>query len=425
VAEYGATRSPEAFNRIVERHGPMVLHTSLRLVGNWHDAEDVAQAVFLVLAQRAASISSALGGWLHKVTRDTSLQLLRAKTRRERREGDAVKRKTTPNSANEGLLREELDVALVQLPERMREAVVLRYLEGRGQEEAARLAGCDKGTLSRRCTEGLNRLEKLLSRRGVTVAPAMLTGFLTTQAPAALPAATLSALQCVGAGSAVASAQVAALAKGTLHAMFWAKAKMCAAVLTVTTAVATAGVVIPLAISRKPDAPSPAATVQRDLLLRFDFEDGKLPGLCTSGKVVRGPERAGNRFCLEGAPDPGHGHLVTLSKDDGLATYSDDLCLVFDIFVDAQVATVDMNLWNRTRQLDHGIEPLSFPRERWVEGVVVPFAEFKHGSARMGLKPGDSIINLRIHAGQPGGVIWIDNLEIVRSPTLRSSRPPK
>jgi RNA polymerase sigma factor (sigma-70 family) len=425
VAEYAATRSPALFNRIVERHGPMVLQTSLRLVGNWHDAEDVTQAVFLLLAQRAGSVKSTLGGWLHKVARDVAIEVLRARASRARREEEAVRRQAMPDPATERELREELDVALVRLPDRVREAVVLRYLEGRGQEEAARITGCDNGTLSRRCTQGLNRLGAMLGRRGAPVAPAVLVGFLSNQAAGStMPAATLTALQGIGAGGAVASAQAAVLAKSAAQAMFWAKAKLCAAVLGVAS-VATAGVVTPLVLSKSHAPVTSAPSSPRDVLLRLDFEDGKLPALCTTGKVVKGPERAGNRFCLEGAPDPGHGHLVTLSKDDALAAYSDDLCLVFDIYVDASVATVDMNLWNRTRQLDHGIEPLSFPRERWVEGVVVPFADFKNGPARTGLKPGDAIINLRIHAGQPGGVIWIDNLEIVRSPALRSSRPPK
>src|SRR5262249_26029914 len=78
VAQYQAAHSPAVFSRIVERHGRMVLHTAFRLVENWHDAEDVTQAVFLVLAQRAGAVNGALGGWLHKVARDASIEVLRA-----------------------------------------------------------------------------------------------------------------------------------------------------------------------------------------------------------------------------------------------------------------------------------------------------------------------------------------------------------
>lgn len=405
VAEYGATRSPAAFRRMVERHAAMVVQTSYRLVGNWHDAEDVGQAAFLVLAQRAGAVKSTLGGWLHKVARDLSLQVLRARARRARREEDAVRRKT-PAPATENDLREELDQVLVQLPDRMREAVVLRYLEGRGQEEAAQLAGCDKGTLSRRCTEGLNRLESLLARRGMVVAPAVMAGFLAQQASASLSAATVNSVQ-LAAVSGAASVQASALAKGALSAMFWAKAKVAAAVVAAAASVGTAGVVVlPRLV-----APAPPATAKaeqpREVVLRLDFEDGKLPAICSKGKVVKGPDRPGNLFCLEGE------RSVFLEKAGGLFSYSDDLFLVFDLWVDSRVSTLDLHFWDQTQQGSFGIEPLRVAREQWVQGVVVRIADFRFGTNAP--KPGDVITNLAIQAGQIDGKIYVDNLEVVRS----------
>ena len=409
VEEYAATRSAEVFNRIVERHGPMVLHTSHRLVGNWHDAEDVTQAVFLVLAQRASSVKSTLAGWLYKVARDVSLQMLRARARRTRREEVAVRRQATPNPKTENDLREELDLVLVQLPDRMREAVVLRYFEGRGQEEAARMAGCDNGTLSRRCTQGLSRLGSLLSRRGVVVAPAVLGAFLVNQSAGTLSAATLSTLGGIGVGGA-ASAQASLLAKGAIHAMFWAKAKLCAAVVAVATVVG-AGAITPLMLSSSPKAEP------KEVLLRFDFEDGNRPVVWTGGKVVAGPERPGNRFCLEGDPFPGPGGKwkVFLEKEGGLFTYSDDLVLIFDLWVDGRVSTVDLHFWNQTQQASMGVEPLRVARDQWIQGVVVRFADFRFGNTPP--KPGDIIASLAIQVGQVNGTIYVDNVEITRQPS--------
>lgn len=416
VAEYAATRGAEVFGKIVQRHAPLVVHTAFRLVGSWHDAEDVAQAVFLILNQRASSITTTLAGWLHKVTRDVALQMLRAKARRARREADAVRPQTTPNTATEHELREELDRVLLQLPDRIREAVVLRYLEGRGQEESARLAGCDKGTLSRRCTEGLKRLQGLLSRRGVAVAPAVLAAFLTKQSAGTLPAATLTLLQGIGAGATgvVASAQATALAQGALNAMFWAKAKLIAVLVAVTTAVG-AGAATPWLLSAHRTTPP-----KRPAVLRFDFEDGQLPSVCTLGKVVPGPARTSNRFSLQGGPFPGPGGIgkVFFEKADGLFTYADDLVLVFDLWVDAKVSTVDLHLWNPTQQASQGVEPLWPAREQWVQGVAIPFANFKAGKG--GPKPGDVISSLSIQVGQAGGTLYVDNLEIVHAADLRS-----
>jgi hypothetical protein len=249
------------------------------------------------------------------------------------------------------------------------------------------------------------------------VTPAVLACFLVGQASASVPATALSSLYGIGAATAAASVQAAYLAQGTLHAMFWAKIKLCAAVVAVAS-VATAGVAIPLVASS-----SPAARVEpaRQVLLRLDFEDGKLPPFCRLGRVVKGPERPGNRFCLEGQPPPGATNRMFLEKEEGLFNYSDDLALVFDIWVDAQVATVDFNMWDRTQQAAYGAEPLRLPREQWVERVVVRFADFRYGPDKVRPRSGDSIVNLSIQAGQLGGAIYVDNLEIVRAADLPSS----
>src|SRR5262249_29602846 len=73
---YIRTGSQEAFRQIVLRHGEMVLRTSLRTLGHVQDAEDAAQAVFLQLARHPERARGSLGGWLHKATRDTAINLL-------------------------------------------------------------------------------------------------------------------------------------------------------------------------------------------------------------------------------------------------------------------------------------------------------------------------------------------------------------
>src|SRR3954470_24488409 len=67
---FAAANDREAFELLIARHGPMVLGTARRLVGNSHDAEDVFQAVFLSLARLASTIRQgvALPAWLHKTT---------------------------------------------------------------------------------------------------------------------------------------------------------------------------------------------------------------------------------------------------------------------------------------------------------------------------------------------------------------------
>src|SRR6516165_8080341 len=58
-----------AFESLMWRHGPMVLALGQRMLRRRHDAEDVFQAVFLVLFRKAHSISQrdSVASWLYKV----------------------------------------------------------------------------------------------------------------------------------------------------------------------------------------------------------------------------------------------------------------------------------------------------------------------------------------------------------------------
>src|SRR5580693_5076676 len=69
LADFLARRSDDAFSALIGRHGPMVLNVSRRILHDAHAAEDVFQATFLVLADRAGAIHrrASLAGFLHGV----------------------------------------------------------------------------------------------------------------------------------------------------------------------------------------------------------------------------------------------------------------------------------------------------------------------------------------------------------------------
>jgi RNA polymerase sigma factor (sigma-70 family) len=241
------TRKDEAaFAALVGRHGPMVWGTVRRVVGDLHDAEDAFQGTWLVLARKAGSIrrQASVGSWLHGVACRVAVQV-RAASRRQH-----ALRAATPPAEQTGpeadvTLRELLallDEELRRLPERCRGPLVLCYLEGKTQDEAARQLGWGKSTLRRRLERGRELLRNRLARRGVSL-PAALTavGLMQVGAPGAPRADTALAalLYQTNPSSAGVSVRAVMAAQGALAAMQAARVKAVAALLLTAAALAT------------------------------------------------------------------------------------------------------------------------------------------------------------------------------------------
>jgi len=156
--------SQEAFDSLVAQYWQGVFRTCHRILGQWTDAEDVSQFVFLALTQLNTRFPSQLSRWLHRVAKNASIGLLRSRKRRERRE-QASSRPDRVESQELNLERSDLvDFALNQLPENLKEAVTLRYMEGWSQQEAADRVGCPRGTLSQRTAHGIEKLRGILAK---------------------------------------------------------------------------------------------------------------------------------------------------------------------------------------------------------------------------------------------------------------------
>jgi len=339
VADYRASRSQQAFAEIVSRHAGMVLRTSLRLLHCGQEAQDVTQAVFLVLAQRPEAVDRNLAGWLHEVARRTACKAIRARGRRARHETAAGKQAAEQRGGRQMNehpleLREEIDTALDSLPGRLREAVVLRYLEGREQEEAARLAGCPRATLVARATEGLERLRSMLGRRGVLVSAGVLAAFLAAEtAAAAVPATTLAALSALTAAGAGAKAGATALlAKSAVHGMAWAKVQLYAAALTITLAVSAAPVVAYKLGSHKPEPPAWSALTVARLTRTAHGDCVRSVAFAPDGKTFAtgsydGTAKlwdAGTGMELARLTGTGRVHRVTFTPDSRVLATADD-----------------------------------------------------------------------------------------------------
>jgi RNA polymerase sigma factor (sigma-70 family) len=159
-----------AFRALVERHGGMVLAVCRSVLGRSPDAEDAFQTTFLALVQHARTIRSgeSLGPWLHRVamrvarrTRAAASQRRAREIRRSRSEAEP------PRDLSEALSRPILDEELRQLPEHYRLPLVLCYLEGKTNEQAAAELDWPVGTVKGRLWRARNQLRDRLSRRGL------------------------------------------------------------------------------------------------------------------------------------------------------------------------------------------------------------------------------------------------------------------
>ncbi|MBI3855324.1 MAG: hypothetical protein HY293_06500 [Planctomycetes bacterium] len=153
-------------------------------------------------------------------------------------------------------------------------------------------------------------------------------------------------------------------------------------------------------------------------ICRLTFDDGRLPKIFEAGTLEKGPERTGSRFCVAGAMIPGAtsgGHVKLNDDGKGLFNYSDELFLAFDYWADDTVRTLDLHVWSRAQQVTFGTTVWNTPREQWTH-LVLPLSEFvrTEPDRLLHLKPGEAVPNLWIQAGQPGGKLYLDNLEIVR-----------
>jgi len=246
-----ARRDESAFAALVRRHGPLVMGVARRILGDFHDSEDVFQATFLILAQKAHAVVNrrALPGWLYTVAYRAALEA-RARGERRRRKERQVEAMPHPETTDAEVQdwRPVLDQELSRLPEKYRLPVILCDLEGRPRKEVERHLHLREGTLSSRLATARRLLAQRLTRRGVTLSGGALAMAMSATAGAAVPPALVRATAqqalLISTGQlAVISISVTKLMKAGAKAMLIAKLKATLALTTVLVALSAGGLV--------------------------------------------------------------------------------------------------------------------------------------------------------------------------------------
>jgi RNA polymerase sigma factor (sigma-70 family) len=233
LGEYVESGSEAAFAEIVARHVNKVYSIALRHTRNAHQAEEITQVVFVILARKSAHLSKrvVLSGWLCQTAHFTAVTFVRSEIRRTRREQEASMQTLANETGSDSWpkIAPLLDEAMCRLNRADHHAIVLRFFDGKSMREIGEALGSTEEAAKMRVNRAVEKLRLFFTRRGVAVSAGVLTAMISVNSiDAAPPALAKTATAIALTKGKTAAASTLSLINGATKVMAWTNLKIAA-----------------------------------------------------------------------------------------------------------------------------------------------------------------------------------------------------
>jgi len=241
--------SEEAFTALVNRHVHMIYSVALRHCSSLDAAQEITQAVFVILARKARTLTPrvVIAGWLYNTARLTAITFNRANLRRARREEQSLM-PTDANAQDEPQLWTDiapmLDAAMAALNRTDRETVILSYFENKSIKQVGDALGASQEAAKKRLSRALEKLRLYFAKRGIDSTTAFIAGAIASNSVQTAPMAVVQLVGTSALAKAIApGTPTTTLIEGTMKLMTWTRVKFVVYATTAVLAAAGGGVI--------------------------------------------------------------------------------------------------------------------------------------------------------------------------------------
>jgi RNA polymerase sigma factor (sigma-70 family) len=234
VREYALNRSERAFETVISRHINLVYSVAFRQVRDTHLAEEITQAVFIILERKAKALGpkTILSGWLCRTTRYVAANMLTIERRRKQREQEAYMRAQLNEPDLNAWMQIEpvLETAMAQLGDGDHNAIVLRFFEGKSFSDVSMALRTSEDAAKKRVKRAVEKLRAFFDKRGLTLSAGVIAASLSANSVQAAPIGLATSVTVAAIKGTTVTTSTLTLIKTTLKIMAWTKFKTVAGV---------------------------------------------------------------------------------------------------------------------------------------------------------------------------------------------------